>query len=91
MVIIKFMNKTDDFTGPINLGNDLELSILDIANKIIQLSGSKSSIKYLDSLPDDPIQRKPDLSLANQTIGWNPSTKIDEGILLTIEYFKAII
>ena len=89
--LIKFMNKTDDFTGPINLGNDLELSILDIANKIIQLSGSKSSIKYLNSLPDDPIQRRPDLSLANQTIGWNPSTKIDEGILLTIEYFKTII
>jgi len=89
--LIKFMNKIDDFTGPINLGNDLELSILDIANKIIQLSGSKSSIKYLNSLPDDPIQRRPDLSLANQTIGWNPSTKIDEGILLTIEYFKTII
>ena len=47
-------------------GNDLELSILDIANKIIQLSGSKSSIKYLNSLPDDPIQRRPDLSLANR-------------------------
>ena len=89
--LIKFMNETEDFTGPLNLGNDLELSISEIANKVIQLSSSNSSIKYLDSLPDDPIQRRPDLSLANQAIGWNPSTKIDEGILLTIEYFKAII
>ena len=89
--LIKFMNETEDFTGPLNLGNDLELSISEIANKVIQLSSSNSSIKYLDSLPDDPIQRRPDLSLANQTIGWNPSTKIDEGILLTIEYFKTII
>ena len=89
--LIKFMNETEDFTGPLNLGNDLELSISEIANKVIQLSSSNSSIKYLDSLPDDPIQRRPDLSLANQAIGWNPSTKIDEGILLTIEYFKTII
>ena len=89
--LIKFMNETEDFTGPLNLGNDLELSISEIANKVIQLSSSNSSIKYLDSLPDDPIQRRPDLSLANQAIGWNPSTKIDEGILLTIEYFKTIV
>ena len=85
------MNKTDNFTGPLNLGNDSELSILDIAEKIIKLSNSKSSIKHLDSLPDDPIQRRPDLSLASKMIGWNPSTKLEEGILSTIEYFKTII
>ena len=85
------MNKTDDSTVPLNLGNDSELSILDIAKKIIELSNSKSSIKHLDSLPDDPIQRKPDLSLANQLIGWAPNTELEVGILSTIKYFKTII
>jgi len=89
--LIQLMNETDEFTGPINLGNDSELSILDIAEKIIKLSKSKSSIEYLASLADDPIQRRPDLSLANEIIGWNPSTRLEEGILLTIEYFKKII
>ena len=89
--LIKLMNKTDNFTGPLNLGNDSELSILEIAEKIIELTDSKSSIEYLKSLPDDPIQRRPDLSLANQLIEWNPIIKLEDGILSTIKYFKTII
>ena len=89
--LIQFMNNTDDFTGPINLGNDSEFSILDIAKKIIELSGSSSSVEHLNSLPDDPIQRRPDLSLANKLINWSPSVMIEEGILSTIKYFKTII
>tara|TARA_B100000945_G_scaffold42475_1_gene28748 strand:+ start:678 stop:1622 length:945 start_codon:yes stop_codon:yes gene_type:complete len=89
--LVNVMNTDDSFMGPINLGNDLELSINDIAKKIIDLSSSSSSIKYIDSVSDDPMQRKPDLSLAHKIIDWNPSTKLDEGILLTIDYFKNII
>ena len=89
--LVNVMNTDDSFMGPINLGNDLELSINDIAKKIIDLSNSSSSIKYIDSVSDDPMQRKPDLSLAHKIIDWNPSTKLDEGILFTIDYFKTII
>jgi len=86
--IIKIMNTEDNFVGPINLGNNLELTIIDIAKKIIELSNSNSSIEFLEALPDDPIQRKPDLSLAKKLISWDPKTSIEEGIILTIDYFK---
>ena len=89
--LIAVMNTDDNFTGPINLGNDLELSIIDIANIIIKTSGSKSIIKHLEALPDDPNQRRPDLSLAKQMIQWSPSTKLEDGIKSTIEYFKTIL
>tara|TARA_Y100001968_G_scaffold308051_1_gene326418 strand:+ start:86 stop:1033 length:948 start_codon:yes stop_codon:yes gene_type:complete len=86
--IIKIMDTQDSFIGPVNLGNDLELTILEIAQKIIELSNSKSSIKHLEAVLDDPIQRKPDLSLANKAINWKANTSIEEGIFRTIDYFK---
>ena len=86
--LISVMNTDDKFTGPINLGNDIELSILEIAKKIIKLTNSDSSIITLPPLPDDPMQRRPDLSLAKKLIGWNLKIDIDRGLALTIDYFK---
>ena len=89
--LIKIMNTEDSFTGPINLGNDLELSIKDIAEKIVRLSNSQSSINYIDPVSDDPMQRKPDLGLAKKIINWNPKTDLNQGLNLTIDYFRNIL
>ena len=86
--LMQVMNTEDSFVGPINLGNDLELSIKDIAKKVIDLSNSKSSIEYLMPVSDDPMQRKPDLTLAKNIIDWKPKVGIDKGISFTIDYFK---
>ena len=86
--IVNIMDLETTFTGPINLGNDNELSIDKIAKLVIKLSGSKSKIKNLKPLSDDPIQRKPNLTLANHKINWKPKVDIETGILKTIQYFK---
>ena len=86
--IINLMDLKENFTGPMNLGTDNELSINNIAKTIIELSNSNSRIKYLDAVSDDPMQRKPDLTLAYQKINWNPKIDIKTGILETIKYFK---
>ena len=87
---IKMMNK-ENFIGPVNLGNTAEMTILEFANSIIKLVGSKSKIIY-ECLPkDDPIKRKPDISLAESTLGWKNKIGFEEGILKTIEYFRNII
>lgn len=86
--IVSFMNLPKDITGPMNLGNAGELSILELANKIVDLTDSKSKI-FMHDLPlDDPKQRKPDLSLASRLINWEPSIDLEEGLTKTIEYFK---
>ena len=89
--LIKVMNTKNSFTGPVNLGNDLELSIKDIAEKIICLSNSSSSIKYMNPVSDDPMQRKPDLSLAKKVIDWKPKVNLNQGLNLTINYFKKLL
>ena len=89
--IIAITDTKDSFTGPLNLGTDIELSINDIALKIIKLTDSKSKIKYLDPLSDDPMQRKPNLSLAKNTISWEPKFTLDYGLKKTVEFFKKII
>ena len=86
--IMNLMDLEENFTGPINLGTDNELSIKNIAETIIELSNSNSKIKHMDALSDDPMQRKPDLTLAYQKINWNPKIDIKTGILETIKYFK---
>jgi len=86
--LFKLMNTSDDFTGPVNLGNPDEYSILQLAEKIISLSGSKSKLVFKSLPPDDPRQRQPDISLAKKILEWSPSTKLDDGIKKTIEYFR---
>lgn len=88
--LIRLMATPDDFTGPMNLGNSGEFTILQLAKKIIELSGSKSDLLFKDLPLDDPSQRKPDVSLAEKMIQWKPKTQIDEGLDKTIHYFKQL-
>ena len=85
--MIDFMNQ-EQHLGPINLGNDGEFTILELAKKVIQLTHSKSKITFKPLPEDDPLQRKPDLSLARKLINYEPKIKLEEGLIKTIEYFK---
>lgn len=85
--LVRLMDSRDSFTGPVNMGNPSEFSILELAIKIIDITGSKSKIKY-EKLPlDDPKQRKPDITLVKKELGWLPKVEIEEGLTKTIEYF----
>jgi UDP-glucuronate decarboxylase len=87
--MIRMMNSDDGFIGPVNIGNPKEFSIRELAEKIIKLTKSKSKITYSPLPEDDPLQRQPDISLANSKLnGWYPSVNLDEGLGYTIEYFK---
>jgi len=88
---ISMMNSRSDFLGPVNLGNPGEFSILELAEKIISLTGSKSKIIHLDLPLDDPKQRQPDISLAKKEFDWEPSVQLDEGLDRTIHHFKNLI
>jgi len=89
--IIKMMNSPDDFTGPINLGNPSEFTILELAEKIISMTGSNSKIVFKPLPEDDPLQRKPDITLAKNRLKWEPKTTLEDGLSKTINYFKRII
>jgi UDP-glucuronate decarboxylase len=89
--LIKLMASPDDFTGPINLGNQAEFSILELAQKVIALVGSKSRVIFKPLPSDDPRQRQPDISLAKRELGWEPAVKLEEGLKKTIEYFESLL
>ncbi|MFH1889954.1 MAG: UDP-glucuronic acid decarboxylase family protein [Candidatus Kuenenbacteria bacterium] len=83
------MMQSEDFTGPVNLGNPSEFTIKELAIKILELTGSKSKITIVKELPkDDPVRRKPDISLAKQKLNWQPKVELEEGLKKTIQYFK---
>jgi len=85
------MNTPDEITGPMNLGNPGEFSILQLAEMIIRMTGSESKIVY-EALPsDDPIQRQPDISFAAAQLGWKPKVELEEGLERTIVYFKELM
>ncbi len=86
--ILALMDTADDVTGPVNIGNPNEVSIGALAEKIVDLCASKSSIIYQALPSDDPKQRKPDTSLAEELFGWSPSVELDQGLMATIDYFK---
>ncbi|MCB1306610.1 MAG: SDR family oxidoreductase [Leptospiraceae bacterium] len=88
--IVDFMDNPD-FTGPMNLGNDGEFTILELAEKVIQLTGSKSKIIHKDLPVDDPTRRRPDLTLARSRINYEPQVKLEDGLKETIAYFKSAI
>ena len=89
--IMLFMGSDDTFTGPINIGNPMELTIRGLAEKIINLTKSKSKILFKSLPEDDPKKRQPDISLATKKLGWEPRVKIDDGLSNTIQYFKTIL
>ncbi|MBT3173979.1 MAG: SDR family oxidoreductase [Lentimicrobiaceae bacterium] len=89
--MIKTMETGDDFIGPVNIGNPSEFTILELAEKIIDITGSKSKIVY-EPLPlDDPMQRQPDISLAKKNLDWEPSVKLEDGLVKTIHYFDELL
>lgn len=85
--MIRLMNK-DNFLGPVNIGNPGEFTIKELAEKVISLTGSKSKLLFSHLPSDDPKQRKPDISLANQMLGWKPTVALEDGLKKTIGYFK---
>ena len=86
--MMRLMNSSDDFTGPVNIGNPTEFSIKELATKVLDLTSSKSKLIYKDLPQDDPMQRKPDISLAADKLNWQPTIALEEGLKKTIEYFK---
>ena len=88
--LVAMMNK-DSFTGPVNLGNPTESTILSLANKVIELTNSRSKIIFNPLPSDDPTKRQPDISLAKTRLGWEPKVEIERGLERTIDYFRSIV
>jgi UDP-glucuronate decarboxylase len=88
---IRLMGTRDEFTGPVNLGNPGEFTILELAQLVIEMTGSGSKIDHLPLPSDDPKQRKPDITLAKKELGWEPAIKLREGLVKTIAYFDAFL
>jgi UDP-glucuronate decarboxylase len=86
--LIRLMNTPDDFVSPVNIGNPEEFTILELAEKIILLTNSKSKIIFLPAVQDDPQQRQPDVSLAKEVLNWDPKVELKEGLEKTIAYFR---
>jgi len=89
--LIRLMDSTDDFTGPVNLGNPVEFTVLELAEKIIELTGTASTILFKELPQDDPKQRKPDISLAEKKLQWRPTVELEEGLTATIAYFDSLL
>ncbi|MFM2011710.1 MAG: hypothetical protein RLZZ396_494 [Planctomycetota bacterium] len=87
--IVRMMN-TEGFIGPVNIGNPDEFTIRELADLVIQLTESRSELRYLPLPPDDPARRRPDISLAREKLGWNPTTPLEEGLKKTIAWFRSI-
>lgn len=88
--MIRMMNTEDEFTGPINLGNPNEFPVLELAERIICMTGSSSKIVFKSLPDDDPKQRQPDITLAKEKLGWQPTVELEEGLKRMIEYFKNV-
>lgn len=89
--MVRMMNTEKGFTGPVNLGNPTEFSIMELAEMVITMTGSKSMIVFNPLPEDDPKQRKPDIHLAEEKLGWMPKVKLEEGLKKTIAYFEEIL
>ena len=89
--MFRMMNNPHAFIGPVNLGNPHEFTILELAEKVIRLTGSRSKIVFKPLPTDDPTQRRPDIELARQKLGWQPVIELEEGLQRTIEYFKSFV
>ncbi len=87
--LVRLMESPDDVTGPMNLGNPDELTIAEIARRIVAFTGSKSELRFLPLPEDDPRQRRPDISLARKVLRWEPATPLDTGLAKTIEHFRS--
>jgi UDP-glucuronate decarboxylase len=86
--LVRLMDTADDFVGPVNIGNPRAFTILELAQKITQLTGSRSELVFRPLPSDDPVQRQPDISLAKKKLGWQPCIELDQGLERTIDYFR---
>ncbi len=89
--LVRLMDSADDFTGPVNVGNPAEFSVRELAEKIIDLTGSGSRLSFKPLPQDDPKQRCPDISLAREALGWEPKVALEEGLKHTIPYFEELM
>jgi UDP-glucuronate decarboxylase len=88
---LRLMDTTDDVTGPINVGNPNEFTMLELAEKVISITGSASKIEFGPLPQDDPIQRQPDISKARKILDWEPHVELEEGLKKTIVYFDDLL
>jgi UDP-glucuronate decarboxylase len=88
---VRFMNSSDDLTGPLNLGNPGEFTVKELAENIIEMTGSSSKLEFLALPEDDPKQRQPDITLAKESLNWEPKVKLKDGLKQTIEYFEQLL
>ena len=88
--MVRMMDTEDDFTGPINIGNPNEFPVLELAERVIRMTGSTSKIVFKPLPTDDPKQRQPDIKLAKEKMGWQPSVELEDGLKRMIEYFKNV-
>lgn len=89
--ILCAMGTPDDFTGPVNLGNPVEFTMLELAEQVLRLTQSRSKLRFMPLPQDDPRQRQPDISLARKALKWEPTIHLEEGLIKTIPYFREII
>jgi UDP-glucuronate decarboxylase len=88
---VRFMESPAELTGPVNLGNPGEFTIKELAELVVELTGSRSKLAYLPLPQDDPRQRRPDIALAREGLGWEPTVALREGLLGTIAYFDRLL
>jgi UDP-glucuronate decarboxylase len=89
--LVRLMDTRDDFTGPVNLGNPVEVSVRHLAERVIALTGSRSRIVSRPLPPDDPVQRCPDIGVATSALGWEPRVSLEDGLKATIGYFRQLL
>jgi UDP-glucuronate decarboxylase len=89
--LIRLMDTPQDFAGPVNLGNPSEFTIRELAETIVQLTGSRSKIVFAPLPQDDPVRRRPDIGLARRVLAWAPSVQLEDGLKSTIEYFESLL
>ena len=89
--LLRLMASPEEFTGPVNLGNPVETSVRELAERIRKLTGSSSPLEFLPLPPDDPGRRRPDISLARRELSWEPKVGLDEGLERTVSYFRALL
>jgi UDP-glucuronate decarboxylase len=89
--LIRLMNSAPEITGPVNLGNPGEFTMLELAKKVLTLTGSDCPIEHLPLRIDDPVRRRPDISLAKELLGWQPTVALDDGLARTVEYFRRAV
>ncbi len=88
---VRMMNSEPGFTGPVNMGNPGEFSMLELAEKVLKLVGRRSKLTFLPLPPDDPKQRKPDITLAKEKLGWEPKVSLEDGLRETVDYFRKLL